>query len=304
MNRSKSDLIISALYTLVRFNLLSEKTLPALLPFPRPLTLHRRICLRNNRWRYSGQTIWQADLTNKLIGRQFAIDHGVKVPNLYLVCERMEEPPEFDALPPKFVLKPTIGHSSQNVFAIEHGVNFFDGELWDRSKVIEFIRAQPDLTENPSVRYIVEEYLEDWDFAVGLPLDYKFYMFGSRLVLIRVLERGNDRKIKRAWQFDPKWAPISIPIVIGQSIPTESLPKPDCFDDMIRDAHNLGKALGIFMRVDLYATTGGSVFGEFTPSPGSGFTRWGDNWLGGMWRGLEGAGDRLGDSECDESRRV
>ncbi len=43
------------------------------------------------------------------------------------------------------------------------------------------------------------------------------------------------------------------------------------------------------MRIDMYATTYGPVFGEFTRQPhgGSGYTTWADGWLGGLWRGVE-----------------
>ena len=47
------------------------------------------------------------------------------------------------------------------------------------------------------------------------------------------------------------------------------------------------------MRIDLYATTRGSVFGEFTPTPqgGKGYTPAADRWLGNLWQGKEGADD-------------
>jgi hypothetical protein len=48
----------------------------------------------------------------------------------------------------------------------------------------------------------------------------------------------------------------------------------------------------MFMRIDMHATTNGAVFGEFTPQPhgGEGFTLWADEWLGAMWKGVEGCG--------------
>lgn len=48
----------------------------------------------------------------------------------------------------------------------------------------------------------------------------------------------------------------------------------DCADELISTAKLLGKSVGVFMRIDLYATTRGAVFGEFTPQPngGKGFT--------------------------------
>jgi hypothetical protein len=71
---------------------------------------------------------------------------------------------------------------------------------------------------------------------------------------------------------------------------TEPLVIPDCADELISTAKLLGKSVGMFMRIDLYATTRGAVFGEFTPQPhgGKGFTEWADEWLGSLWEGKEG----------------
>ena len=42
---------------------------------------------------------------------------------------------------------------------------------------------------------------------------------------------------------------------------------PDCTDELISTAKLLGKSVEMFMRIDLYATTRGAVFGEFTSQP-------------------------------------
>ena len=65
---------------------------------------------------------------------------------------------------------------------------------------------------------------------------------------------------------------------------------PDCWDDMLEDVRNLGRSLGCFMRIDMFATDKGPVFGEFTPTPegGKGYTEWADKYLATFWKGLEG----------------
>ena len=65
---------------------------------------------------------------------------------------------------------------------------------------------------------------------------------------------------------------------------------PDCWDEMLEDVRNLGRSLGCFMRIDMFATDKGPVFGEFTPTPegGKGYTEWADKYLATFWKGLEG----------------
>ena len=59
---------------------------------------------------------------------------------------------------------------------------------------------------------------------------------------------------------------------------------------MVKKVKMLGKKLGCFMRIDMYATDKGPVFGEFTPAPegGEGFTEWADRYLATFWEGEEG----------------
>ena len=87
---------------------------------------------------------------------------------------------------------------------------------------------------------------------------------------------------------------LGMKVITTQTPETEMCDKPDCWDELVNTAIGLGeKRLGMFTRVDLYATTRGAVFGEFTPQPqgGKGFTPAADRWLGSLWRGKEGADD-------------
>ena len=68
------------------------------------------------------------------------------------------------------------------------------------------------------------------------------------------------------------------------------LERPDCWEEMIEAVQTIGKAVGIYMRIDMFATNRGAVFGEFTPTPhgGKGYTEIVDKYLAGFWRGEEG----------------
>ena len=68
------------------------------------------------------------------------------------------------------------------------------------------------------------------------------------------------------------------------------LERPDCWEEMIAAVQTIGKAVGIYMRIDMFATNRGAVFGEFTPTPhgGKGYTKLVDEYLAGFWQGEEG----------------
>ena len=59
---------------------------------------------------------------------------------------------------------------------------------------------------------------------------------------------------------------------------------------MIESVRTIGAALGMYMRIDMFATSRGAVFGEFTPTPhgGNGYTEYADKYLGSFWKGEEG----------------
>ena len=68
------------------------------------------------------------------------------------------------------------------------------------------------------------------------------------------------------------------------------LERPDCWEEMIEAVQTIGKAVGIYMRIDMFATDRGAVFGEFTPTPhgGKGYSKHVDEYLAGFWHGEEG----------------
>ena len=59
---------------------------------------------------------------------------------------------------------------------------------------------------------------------------------------------------------------------------------------MLKIVSDVAGRLNIFVRVDMFATDRGPVFGEFTAYPlaGKGFTPRGDAWLGSHWTTLDG----------------
>tara|TARA_R100001244_G_scaffold44182_4_gene39867 strand:+ start:19508 stop:20422 length:915 start_codon:yes stop_codon:yes gene_type:complete len=95
----------------------------------------------------------------------------------------------------------------------------------------------------------------------GVPVDYKFYVFGGEVAFIQVhLGRGNRHR----WiLFDQDWCRVS-------ALTADADPKPPrSLDSMVEAAELLGSDID-FARVDLYEPAGSPVFGEMTFYPGSG----------------------------------
>ena len=231
-----------------------------------------RIQDRHQRWSIQNENVGSVKfIAEKLTGREYAKSQGAKVPELYHTCERIEQLPDFSEFPENFVIKPSRGWSAQNVFVLRSGLNLLDGEIWTREKIVEFITPKP-MNNRPKTKIIVEEYLENWDRDYRIPLDYKFHMFGDQISFISIVERNSNVNLEnnRYWFVDEDWQPLPEQIMENQIQNAEPFVIPDCADELISTAKLLGKSLGVFIRIDLYATTRGAVFGEFTPQPHGG----------------------------------
>ena len=253
-----------------------------------------RIQNRYQRWSVQNENVGPVKfIAEKLAGREYAMAQGVKVPELYYTCDRIEKLPDFNQFPENFVIKPSRGWSAQNVFALRSGLNLLDEKMWSREEIVDFIMPQP-MNDKPKTKIIVEEFLQSWDGDYRIPLDYKFHMFGDQISFISIVERNSNVNTKnnRYWFVDGDWKPLAGQVMKTQVHDEEPLVIPDCADELVSTAKLLGKSVGVFMRIDLYATTRGAVFGEFTPQPhgGRGFTEWSDEWLGSLWKGKDGCG--------------
>ncbi len=191
--------------------------------------------------------------------------------------------PERIEWPTPFVIKSRHG-CNQNIFVHSDTVD------WSA------MRTHAQAWMNKTYGY----WLDEWgyrDIAHGLlvepyiginetlPLDYKFYVFASRVKYIQVhLDRGG----KHRWiLFDPQWNRVSASTIDPDPAPPPSLAH------MIKAAQKLGKGFD-FIRADFYEPAGKPVFGEVTFYPGSGldpFDQPGlDRAIGAEWsRAVSGA---------------
>ena len=222
---------------------------------------------------------WQRKLSNKWNSREFAQMLGCSVPELYWSGTKLTEIP-FDRLPDQFVIRSVVGHSRQAVLVLDRGRDLLKGQRYDPARIIEVMR--PRMRTFPPGRLLVEAFVApEPGVPTSLPRDYKFYVFGDRIAVIQVFERGE--KVTTS-TFDDSWNPLPHLHRIDISPKVEPLP-PACIDELRAVARTLGKAFGSFVRVDMYAGAQGALFGEFaaTPSKGQAFTAFADQYLGELW---------------------
>jgi glycosyltransferase involved in cell wall biosynthesis/Flp pilus assembly protein TadD len=252
------------------------------------------IALRNKRWWSEKRDVWQKTLSPKMRGRRYVELSQVPVPQLIWHSKEMSEIPVIDDLPSNVVIKPSVGWSAKNVFCLINGVNILDGEKYDRERIIGILGKDAFLSRQTPT-YMVEELLlpELGRESDGLPRDYKFYCFGDCIAMVHVVLRksSTDKYANIHHYLDCDLKPIQNLVTTTRPIPEEPFPVPDCWEEMLAHVRTLGRSLKCFMRIDMFATDKGPVFGEFTPTPegGKGYTEWADKYLAAFWKGIEGA---------------
>jgi glutathione synthase/RimK-type ligase-like ATP-grasp enzyme len=212
--------------------------------------------------------VWRSD--PKHAGRDLARSLGVAVPRLLAAPAPLAElqPPEAS----RFVLKPVRGSTSHGVFAL---VATEDGRYrsildrlehtWD--EVIDLAREA--MTVRPiSQEFLVEE-LVDGPGDRELPFDWKCYCLGGRVELVMQKDARNRRKSSQArFKFWSTAFEDLGPIRHADRL-DRSLPPPEHPEALVAAAEAIAGALpGVFVRVDLFDTPEGVVFGEITPHPG------------------------------------
>ncbi len=207
---------------------------------------------------------WQRKLSNKDNAREFAKKHGCKVPELYWRGRDINKL-DFNNLPARFVLKPTIGHSSKLVFLMNDNLNLMKNLFYSNEQLIEIMAE--NLKQNPYLEFIVEEFVRSEKGEYKIPVDYKFHTFNGEIAAINVINKFANKKGFMG-AYDESWNSIN---KISTDFPGGPYQDPpDCLPEMIIQAKKLSKAYELYVRIDFYATDKGAVFGEFTPTPSFG----------------------------------
>jgi len=204
------------------------------------------------------------------------------LPQLYHVTARPETIP-FDALPDRFVVKPTHGSGWYQVVTDKSALDrvaliktcsgWLNRSYYQETGEIVYKHIQP--------RILVEQFIDD---GSGAPAsDYKLFVFRGRVEFIYVVtDRLTDHKRRL---YTPAWEKLAVRI---ESEEVEGgVPPPPHLAEMIAAAETLGRDWD-FIRVDLYDTPDQPYFGELTMTPGGGRYRFHpkeyDRYLGTLWR--------------------
>lgn len=248
---------------------------------------------RNHDWWKGKKSVWQKTLSPKIAGRDYVEAMELKVPALYWTGKNLEDVPSFEELPENFVLKPEKGWSSNNVYCMKGGTDILTHAEYSRANIVEALKNDEFVSKNKPV-IMLEELLEPEDKQSDdiLPRDFKFYCFGEEIAMVHVaLRKSEVHKEKNLHQYyTANFEIIKDKIMEKRQQGHIPIEKPDCWEEMIESVGKIGKSLGMYMRIDMFATNRGAVFGEFTPTPhgGNGYSKYADQFLGSFWKGEEG----------------
>jgi len=171
-------------------------------------------------------------------------------------------------LPDSFVLKVTSG-SGQNIICPDKSrLDVQDAQrqlaAWMRRS--EYWVSREWCYKDITPRIVCERYLTD--DAGTSPPDYKFFCFDGEPRVVQVdTTRFTDH---RRDLFDLRWN--QLPFCLEWPLSGRQIPRPRHFDEMISVARALSHGFP-FVRVDLYSTARGPIFGEMTWYPGGGLLR-------------------------------
>jgi len=189
---------------------------------------------------------------------------------------------DFSGLPDKFVLKANHGFGKTILVRNKSELDIAETRLtlkkWlkDRYGLMTFEPHHWNIER----RILAEELLQD-DFNTSLSsslIDYKFWCVnGEPEVVVTMLNRRNvsvgssedqERSSFKAGAYDLNWNLHPEMLTDAPALPTDApLPKPYCFDEMIRICRELSKPFPT-VRVDLYEVNNRVYFGELTFTPG------------------------------------
>lgn len=217
-------------------------------------------------------------LHDKLKAREFVDSLGMQLPKLHRVYDHPRDF-SFDDLPYHFVLKPTFSSSSMGVMVLQRYLDEYHDHLRDRDlSVDQIIREQESLMEkhpNARHRWMVEDRVEDVSGdELSIPDDYKFYTFQGEIGLIHRITRAKpaDRHTYFTGDFEPFDPEEKHITMVSTSLERGFEAPPANKNPLLRAARIISREVpSPFVRVDMYNTRRGPVFGEFTLVPGTFF---------------------------------
>jgi len=139
------------------------------------------------------------------------------------------------------------------------------------------------LTLGPDTRFLVEEFVQDYDQAFTIPRDFKVFVADGKASIIQVIDRNPAKKDRTNSFFDRNWIHIAQRIKCNyKSGPAYA--RPPALDQILKMSDLIAADISCFYRLDFYLSERGPLFGEFTsyPSGGRAFTNFGAKLMCGL----------------------
>ena len=222
---------------------------------------------------------------DKLYCYSFVRRLGVQTPKVLWIGD-VQDLPTLDTLSSNVVIKPVSMSDAQGVFLLKNGRSAFDDNTkYTQQQIINGIVDTPFMTP-AKIPTMAEEFLESYHDEDNIPRDYKFYCNGENVFMVYVVCRttksvADSYSINSRYALDVNFEPLPHTIKETDSFEPVAPEKPVYWDTMVNHVKRIGKEVGCFVRIDMYATKNGPVFGEITPTPhgGKGYTDYGSKYI-------------------------
>lgn len=235
-------------------------------------TIYKNIAIkRRTRWKRAEEVNIIQMINDKLGGLYYATKLGVLTPRILFCGLAKDLPKDINTLGKKYVVKPLSGHSAQGVKVIVDGVNTLnnnrdDDEEFSYNTLVEEYGSQEET--------IVEELIESADPKYNglIPPDYKFHVYGGKVPeILLFIDRNKGQKCEDHFDVTSskdKWKVIEeLPLRDQPHCPKSTLYSDTSRETAMMDAVRKVaiKASKNWLRIDMYDSINGPVFGEITP---------------------------------------
>lgn len=218
-------------------------------------------------------------VNDKIRLNKFLKEHDIPTPKIISIWNSPENISFSDIDDESFVIKPSNMHSSAGVMVLNKiEDNYFFDSLNGRHLTKEqIINEQKKIYEKcnfkGSYKIFVEEKIESSEGGFEIPLDYKFFCFYGKPLM--VFQFNRNVKPKQAAWFDGDFNPLNMErciisdwkmIELGNNVlPLE-------YQNMLDIAARTSVLVeSPFMSIDMYSSLRGPLVGELTPAPGGPF---------------------------------
>lgn len=213
----------------------------------------------------------ETQLNDKILVRKNIKQHNItdKVPDIYYVGDILNC--DMSKLPKNYVIKPRCMCNGKGILFVQNNYNITTKKIIDVNQIRHYYT---NFKSNRGMgnHVIIEEFLLDKN-NIPIKDDYKFFVFDGEVKNITYIKNMNNKDHKK-YDHDKDWNRVKIH-VNGSADINEKVDKPNNLDEMIELAEKMGKFyhefIGIpFVRVDIYDTNKGVIFGEYTGGPNGG----------------------------------